>query len=86
MRGACDDHPNPTPTPTPTPKPNPITLRRVYDQLGTMDAVAFLHRCLEPGSADLIVAADVTVYMRSLEGLMQGAEIHGRYTGDVGEI
>ena len=38
-----------------------------------MDAVAFLHRCLEPGSADLIVAADVTVYMRSLEGLMQGA-------------
>ena len=49
------------------------TLRRVYDQLETMDAVAFLHRCLEPGSADLIVAADVTVYMRSLEGLMQGA-------------
>jgi len=63
-----------------------LTLRRVYDQLETMDAVAFLHRCLEPGSADLIVAADVTVYMRSLEGLMQGAEIHGRYTGDVGEI
>ena len=50
-----------------------LTLRRVYDQLETMDAVAFLHRCLEPGSADLIVAADVTVYMRSLEGLMQGA-------------
>ena len=49
-----------------------LTLRRVYDQLETMDAVAFLHRCLEPGSADLIVAADVTVYMRSLEGLMQG--------------
>ena len=50
-----------------------LPLRRVYDQLETMDAVAFLHRCLEPGSADLIVAADVTVYMRSLEGLMQGA-------------
>jgi hypothetical protein len=55
-----------------------------------MDAVAFLHRCLEPGSADLIVAADVTVYMRSLGGLMQGAEIYGRYVGryrgDIGEI
>ena len=63
-----------------------LTLRRVYDQLETMDAVAFLHRCLEPGSADLIVAADVTVYMRSLEGLMQGAEIYGRYKGDMGEI
>ena len=49
------------------------TLRRVYDQLETMDAVAFLHRCLEPSSADLIVAADVTVYMRSLEDFMQGA-------------
>ena len=40
-----------------------------------MDAVAFLHRSLEPASADLIVAADVTVYMRSLEGLMQGTYI-----------
>ena len=77
MRGVCYDHPNPTPTPKPTPNPkgpiNQLTLRRVYDQLETMDAVAFLHRCLEPGSADLIVAADVTVYMRSLDGLMQGA-------------
>ena len=51
-----------------------------------MDAVAFLHRCLEPGSADLIVAADVTVYMRSLGGLMQGAEIYGRCRGDIREI
>ena len=78
MRGVCYDHPNPKPTPTPTPTPKPYpkpnpNLRRVYDQLETMDAVAFLHRCLEPGSADLIVAADVTVYMRSLGGLMQGA-------------
>jgi len=46
---------------------------RIYDKLETVDAVAFLHRSLEPASADLIVAADVTVYMRSLEGLMQGA-------------
>ena len=38
-----------------------------------VDAVAFLHRSLAAGSADLLVAADVTVYMRSLEGLMQGA-------------
>ena len=47
--------------------------KRIYDKLETVDAVAFLHRSLEPASADLIVAADVTVYMRSLEGLMQGA-------------
>ena len=46
--------------------------KRIYDKLETVDAVAFLHRSLEPASADLIVAADVTVYMRSLEGLMQG--------------
>jgi predicted TPR repeat methyltransferase len=47
--------------------------KAIYDRLDEMDAVAFLHRALEPASVDLIVAADVTVYMRALDGLMAGA-------------
>jgi predicted TPR repeat methyltransferase len=39
--------------------------KKVYDDLKAGDAVAYLTQCLEPASADLIVAADVIVYSES---------------------
>ena len=41
----------------------------VYDSLDACDAVAYLHRHIKPATADLIVAADVFVYMRDLSDL-----------------
>ena len=45
----------------------------VYAQLEACDCVAFLHRHVPVASADLIVAADVLVYMRSLAPLFAAA-------------
>ena len=41
----------------------------LYDQLEACDAVAYLHRHVPNAGADLIIAADVLVYMRSLDDL-----------------
>jgi predicted TPR repeat methyltransferase len=41
----------------------------VYDELVACDCVAYLHRNVKPATADLIVAADVLVYMRDLADL-----------------
>ena len=45
----------------------------VYDSLTECDLIAFLHQ-MSPASADLIVAADVLVYMRNLSDLFEGVE------------
>ena len=47
--------------------------KRCYDKLDACDCVAFLHRHVPPSTADLIVAADVFVYMRSLAPLFAAA-------------
>ena len=44
----------------------------VYDQLGAADAVSYLRR-QAAGSADLVVGADVCVYMRQLVDLIAAA-------------
>ena len=41
----------------------------LYDELEACDAVAYLHRHVPNAGADLIIAADVLVYMRSLDDL-----------------
>ena len=41
----------------------------VYDSLAACDCVAYLHRNVKPATADLIIAADVLVYMRDLADL-----------------
>ena len=41
----------------------------VFDALEACDCVAFLQRRVEPSTADLIVAADVLLYMRDLTDL-----------------
>ena len=43
--------------------------RGVFDELEACDCVAFLQRRVVPGSADLIVAADVLLYLRDLADL-----------------
>mmetsp|Transcript_4715 Transcript_4715/g.12569 ORF Transcript_4715/g.12569 Transcript_4715/m.12569 type:complete len:152 (+) Transcript_4715:169-624(+) len=45
----------------------------IYDELIAADAVSFL-RGRSAGSSDLIVGADVCIYMRSLEDLVAAAE------------
>ena len=46
----------------------------LYDELHTCDAVACLRNSVALESADLIVAADVLVYMRELDDLFRAAE------------
>lgn len=45
----------------------------IYDELAVADCVSYLRR-LSPGTADLVVGADVCVYMRSLEDLCGAAQ------------
>ena len=45
----------------------------VYDELHACDCVAFLTRHVAPAAADLMVAADVLVYMRELTDLFRAA-------------
>lgn len=43
---------------------------KVYRDLQHCDAAAFMHRFVAQSGCDLVVAADVLVYMRALDGLM----------------
>ena len=61
VAGACDDA-----GATSSPARPPL-----YDELVASDVVACLHRSVPPASADLIVAADVLVYMDALEDLFE---------------
>lgn len=45
----------------------------MYDSLVACDVVSYLLNHVPPGGADLIVAADVLVYMRELESLISAA-------------
>ena len=47
----------------------------VYDGLEACDCVAFLRRRVEPGSADLLFAADVLIYLRDLSDLFAAAAL-----------
>mmetsp|Transcript_14588 Transcript_14588/g.36232 ORF Transcript_14588/g.36232 Transcript_14588/m.36232 type:complete len:226 (+) Transcript_14588:72-749(+) len=47
----------------------------VYDGLEVCDCVAFLRRRVEPGSADLLLAADVLIYLRDLSDLFAAAAL-----------
>ena len=45
--------------------------KNLYEQLVACDCVAYLHKQVPAASADLVVAADVCVYMRSLTPLFR---------------
>jgi predicted TPR repeat methyltransferase len=48
-------------------------MQNVYDKMQTADVVQFVKK-MEPAGADLIVAADVLVYMHSLEPLFDAVQ------------
>ena len=45
-----------------------------YDELHVGDAVSCMLRNVKPGTADLIMAVDVLIYIQDLEGLFSAAE------------
>ena len=55
-------------------KRRPDGTRALYDELAAVDAVAFLKKSVLPSTADLIIAADVLVYMRELDDLFAAVE------------
>lgn len=46
----------------------------LYDDLAECDLISFLRSSVEPATADLIIAADVLVYMRELDDLFVAVE------------
>lgn len=47
--------------------------KKIFDDLQRTDVVAYLHKFVQPAGCDLIVAADVLVYMRPLTDLFSYA-------------
>ena len=46
---------------------------KIYDELVACDVVAYLQKHVPDAGSDLIIAADVLVYMRELDGLFRAA-------------
>lgn len=56
-------------------EPRPAPQSGVFDELEACDCVAYLQRRVQPSSADLIVAADVLLYLRELTDLFSAVAV-----------